>query len=240
MKDIEGVFDHTAVYTAIAKKAKVRMLDITSTAIIFQFHQSQMSAFLLIHPSYPPHVPMTIKLHLLPPTASLHVHSKSNSTHSHSRQSRHLTQSSINSLLHRPPSRSLRGSTSRSSRIRARRHQPSSNKTRSLRQLAVNRRLRLHAIGERHSRRQADSLIGGVISRPSVGSRRVEDLVNNVQHAVFDENVGVDDACGIDEDRAVGADGDFELFAVQSGKLGVVAERGAVAYCALDDVVLQD
>lgn len=61
-----------------------------------------------------------------------------------------------------------------------------------------------------------------------------------MQHAVFDQDVGVDDACGVGEDRAVGADGDLELGAVESGQFGVVAQRGAVAYCALDDVVRED
>lgn len=61
-----------------------------------------------------------------------------------------------------------------------------------------------------------------------------------MQHAVLNQDVGVDDARGVDKDCAVRADGDFEFFAVEGGEFGVVAERGAVAYCALDDVVLQD
>lgn len=62
-----------------------------------------------------------------------------------------------------------------------------------------------------------------------------------MQDAVLDEDVGVDDAGGVDEHGAVGGDGDFELFAVGEGReFGVVAQRGAVADCALDDVVLKD
>jgi hypothetical protein len=61
-----------------------------------------------------------------------------------------------------------------------------------------------------------------------------------VQDAVLDQDVSVDDASGVDENRAVGADGDVELFAVESGEFGVVFQGGAVADGACDDVVLED
>lgn len=43
-----------------------------------------------------------------------------------------------------------------------------------------------------------------------------------MQDAVLDQDVGVDDAGGVDENRAVGADGDVEVCAVEGGEFGVV------------------
>lgn len=43
-----------------------------------------------------------------------------------------------------------------------------------------------------------------------------------MQDAVFDQDVCVDDAGGVDEDRAVGADGDVQVFASEGGEFGVV------------------
>ena len=60
-----------------------------------------------------------------------------------------------------------------------------------------------------------------------------------MNHTVGDKNVGVDDTSGINEDGAVVGDGDLDVLAVESGQAGV-AEGGAVADGALDDVVLQN
>lgn len=140
---------------------------------------------------------------------ALHLHSKGHSPNRNRRQNRHLPpHTRISSLLHNRRTSSPRSRTSRSSRIRRCRHKPRSNKTRRLRQLAVNRRLRLNPRRKRHYRRQADGFVGGVIARLRVRGSRVEDFVDDVQDAVFDQDVCVDDAGGVDEDRAVGADGD--------------------------------
>jgi hypothetical protein len=169
-------------------------------------------------------VPIT-PFHFL--TLHSHAHSKSHCAHSNSSQNRHLPpQPSISSLLNNRSSgrSSIRPNTrtSRSSRIRHSRHQPRSNKTRSLRQLAVNRRLGLNPGCKRHIRRQTDGFVGVVIAGHGVGAGGVEDFVDDVQDAVFDQDVGVDDAGGIDEDCAVGGDGDIEIGAIEGGEFGVV------------------
>lgn len=143
---------------------------------------------------------------------TLHLHSKSHSANSNRSQNRHLhARSSISSLLHnRRTSSTIRSNTSRSSSgSRLRSHQARSNKTRSLRQLAVNRRLGLNPRSKRHNRQKADGVVGGVVAGLGIRGGGVEDLVDDVQDAVLEQDIRVDDAGGVDEDGAVSGDGDF-------------------------------
>jgi hypothetical protein len=158
-------------------------------------------------------------------TIPSHPHSKSHRTNNNSSQNRHLPpHPSISSLLHNPSTSSIRPGTRtrRRSSIWQPSHQTRRNETRSLRQLAVDRRLRLNARRERNTRWETDGFVGGVVTRRVIRRSRVKDFVDDVQDAVFDQNVGVDDTGGVDEDCAVGRDGDVEVAAVESGEFGVV------------------
>ena len=189
-----------------------------------------------------PALPTTISV--LTSTLS-HVNSKSHSTNNSSGQSRHLPpDTSIVSLLHRPIARSRSGRTiARGGRARRSRpsHQTHRHKAISLRQLAVNRSLRFDSGGERHDRAQGGRRLFIFASAGlCIRLGRVEHCVDDVQHAVRDQDVGVDDAGVVDEHGALLVDGDGQLFARESREAGVVAEGGAVAYGALHNVILQD
>jgi hypothetical protein len=151
------------------------------------------------------------------------VNGKGHSPHSHRSQSRQLAHASVSSLLNDSSAGGLRARSGRSSRVGPRSHQSSSDKARSLRKLAVDRSLRLDTRSEWHGRRQTNRVVGRVVAGLGVGLRWVEDFVDDVQDAVLDQDVGVDDARGVDKDAAFGVDDDVEFFAVEGWELGVVA-----------------
>lgn len=64
-------------------------------------------------------------------------------------------------------------------------------------------------------------------------------LVDDMNDAVRDENIRLDNTRAVDED-ARALLGDPELATAESGNVGIVHEGGAVADGALDDVILKD
>ena len=178
-------------------------------------------------------------------STSLHVNSKSHSANNSRSQSRQFPpDTSIISLLDRSIGRSRsRSVIARAGRAgRSSSHQSSRHKAGSLRQLAVNRSLGFDAGSERHDRAQSCRSLVIVVASARLGIRlsRVENRVDDVEDAVRDQDVGVDDAGVVDEHGALLVDGDGQLFARESREAGVVAEGGAVAYGALHNVILQD
>ena len=173
------------------------------------------------------------------------MNSKSHSANNSRSQSRQFPpDTSIISLLDRSIGRSRsRSVIARAGRAgRSSSHQSSRHKAGSLRQLAVNRSLGFDAGSERHDRAQSCRSLVIVVASARLGIRlsRVENRVDDVEDAVRDQDVGVDDAGVVDEYRAFLVDGDRQLFVRESRELGVVAEGGAVADSALHDVVLQN
>lgn len=69
----------------------------------------------------------------------------------------------------------------------------------------------------------------------------VEDVVEDVEDAVGEEDVLLQDAGGVDKER-VGGEGDGEFAALAGLQLSAVGEVGAVAdgMAAIDDVVVED
>jgi hypothetical protein len=175
-----------------------------------------------------------------------HVNSKTHSPNNRNRQSRQLPpNTSITSLLHRPIARSRSRRPISPSHRRAQRRSPSNqirgNETRRLRQLAVNRSLRFDARSERHYRAQSHRSFSLLSARLGIHFRRVEDCVDDVQHAVRDQDVRVDDAGIVGENCPFLVNGDGQLFARERREFRAVAESRAVPDGgALHDVVLQD
>jgi hypothetical protein len=60
-----------------------------------------------------------------------------------------------------------------------------------------------------------------------------------MHHAILDEQIGIDDTSGVDEDGAIVGNGDFDVLTVQ-GRQASIAERCAVADGPWHNMILQD